>query len=147
MAHRPKTQRRRCDNPQCGKQYRFEQTSSSTCSHRCRTALYRQRKAALYALARVLAAAAAKVKLQETIRKLLSNRDQLQANRREAAFEKERERYQQAAQEEALAERSRPRTAPAVDNSTVTISDDYASYTRQITDIPSAMKPGWRRRG
>ena len=39
-----KVQRRRCDNPQCGRQYRFEQTSSSTCSGKCRQAVYRQRK-------------------------------------------------------------------------------------------------------
>ena len=40
-----KTKRRTCDNPACGKQYRYSRADSKTCSPRCRTVLSRQRKA------------------------------------------------------------------------------------------------------
>ena len=139
-----KTLRRRCINPKCGDQYRHEQASSQTCSDACRQAVYRQRKAALVALVRVLAAAAAKVKLQENVRKLQANLEQGRANRRAAADDAERERYQQAAREEAEAERRRPRTAPPVDNSEVVIYANEERYAAMMTDIPRTMKPYWR---
>ena len=146
LTRRKKTKRRRCDNPQCGRLYWFDQTNSSTCSHRCRTALYRQRKTALVALVRVLAAAAAKSASQEQMRKASShmqaNMEQLEANRRAAAFEAERERYQQAAREEAEAERRRPPAAPAADNREVTLYDNPSSFAGRMTNIPSNMKPG-----
>ena len=139
-----KTLRSRCINPKCRDQYRHEQASSQTCSDACRQAVYRQRKAALSDLARVLAAAAAKVKLQETIVKVRAADEQGRANRRAAAFDAERERYQQAAREEAEAERRRPRTAPAQDNSEVTLYANNARYAGQMTSIPSHLKPYWR---
>ena len=139
-----KTLRSRCINPKCGDQYRHEQASSQTCSDACRQAVYRQRKAALSALARVLAAAAATVKLQENVRKLQANLEQGRANRRAEAFEEERERYQQTAREEAEAERRRPRTAPPVDNSEVVIYANEERYAAMMTDIPRTMKPYWR---
>ena len=77
------------------------------------------------------------------MRKATARGLQLRAKRFAAAFDEERERYQQAAREEAEAERSRPRTAPPVDNSTVTISADHARYAGLMTPIPSKMKPGY----
>ena len=138
-----KTLRRRCINPKCGDLYRHEQASSQTCSDACRQAVYRQRKAALVALARVLAAAAAKVKLQENVRKLQANLEQGRANRRAEAFEEERERYQQAAREEAEAERRRPCPEHTVDNSVVVIYTDTGRYAGQMTPIPNDQKPGY----
>ena len=138
-----KQERRRCDNSKCGRQYRFEQSSSSTCSAKCRTAVYRQRKADNEAEAEALAQFAAEAARQEQMRKATAHALQLRVKRCAEAFEEERERYQQAAQEDAEAERRRPRTAPPVDNSTVTISADHARYAGLMTPIPSKMKPGY----
>ena len=138
-----KTHRSRCTNPKCGRQYRHEQTGSQTCSDACRQAVYRQRKADNEAEAEALAQFAVEAARQEQMRKATAHALQLRSKRREAAFEEERERYQQAAQEDAEAERSRPRTAPPVDNSTVTISADHARYAGLMTPIPSKMKPGY----
>ena len=138
-----KTLRSRCTNPKCGEQYRHEQASSQTCSDACRQAVYRQRKADNEAEAEAEAQFAVEAARQEQIRKATARGLQLRSKRREAAFEEERERYQQVAREEALAERSRPRTAPPLDNSTVTISADHARYAGLMTPIPSTMKPGY----
>ena len=139
-----KTLRSRCINPKCGDQYRHEQASSQTCSDACRQAVYRQRKAALVALARVLAAAAAKVKVEEMIVKVRAADEQGRANRRAAAFDAERERYQQAAREEAEAERRRPPAAPAQDNSEVVIYTNEDRYAALMTPIPRGPGPGYR---
>ena len=138
-----KTLKSRCINPKCGAQYRHEQASSQTCSDACRQAVYRQRKAALVALVRALAAAAAKTASQEQFRKAMAHGLQKRARLQKEADEQERERYQQAAREEAQAERRRPRTAPAPDNAVVTISTDHARYAGLMTPIPSTMKPGY----
>ena len=139
-----KTQRRRCANPKCGRQYRFEQTSSQTCSHRCRTAVYRQRLADNEAEAEALAQASAEAELAEKVRKVLSNLAQVQAKRRAAAAEEERERYQQAVKEDAEAERRRQRYAPTVDDREVVIVTDTRRYSGQMTPIPEDQKPAWR---
>ena len=138
-----KTQRRRCANPQCGRQYRFEQTSSQTCSAKCRTAVYRQRKADNEVEALALAQFAVEAAGQEQMRKAKVHVEQGRAKRRAAAAEEERERYQQAAREEAEAERRRPRTARPVDNSVVVLYTNEDRYASQMTPIPSKMKPGY----
>ena len=74
-----------------------------------------------------------------------ANLEQGRANRRAAAFDAERERYQQAAREEAEAERRRPPAAPAQDNSEVTLYTNEDRYAALMTPIPSrARKPGYR---
>ena len=144
MAHRTKTQKRRCDNPQCGRFYRFEQTSSSTCSGKCRVALHRQRQADNEAEEEALAQFAAETASQEQMRKAKVHVLQERVRLQKEADEEERERYQQAAREEAEFERRRPRRpAPAQDTSVVTISTDHARYAGLMTPIPSTMKPGY----
>ena len=139
-----KQERRRCDNSKCGRQYRFEQSSSLTCSAKCRTAVYRQRKADNEAEAEALALASAEAARQEHIRKATAILEQQRAKRRAAVAEEERERYQQAVKEDAEAERRRQRYAPTVDNSTVTIYGDTGRYAGQMTPIPESAKPGYR---
>ena len=139
-----KQERRRCDNSKCGRQYRFEQSSSLTCSAKCRTAVYRQRKADNEAEAQAQAQADAEAKRQETARILLANVRQFEAKRRTAAAEEERERYQQAVKEDTEAERRRQRYAPTVDNSKVTIYGDTARYAGMMTPIPADKRPPWR---
>ena len=39
-----KTQRRKCDNPECGKVYRYSKATSRYCGRRCRDKVYRDRK-------------------------------------------------------------------------------------------------------
>ena len=138
-----KTLRSRCINPKCGDQYRHEQASSQTCSDACRQAVYRQRKADNEVLVLALAEAEAEAKRQRTFDTLLDNRRVAEAKERQAAFDAERERYQQAEREEAEAERRRPRTAPAADNSVVVLYTNEDRYASQMTPIPSKMKPGY----
>ena len=140
----PKTERRRCGNPKCGKQYRFEQTSSQTCSPKCRQAVYRQRKADNEAEAEAQAQASAEAALQSKVRKVQANLDQVRAKRRAAVTEEERERYQEAVKKDAEAERRRKRYAPTYDDRQVTIFTDVKKYSSAMTPIPEDQKPAWR---
>ena len=139
-----KTQRRRCANVKCGKQYRFEQTSSRTCSDACRQAVYRQRQADNEAEAVAQAQAIAEAALKEKVRKLQAHLEQVRAKRRAAVAEEERERYQAAVKEDAEAERRRKRYAPTYDDREVVIVTDMKQYSSKMTPIPADQKPAWR---
>ena len=106
--------------------------------------MYRQRLADNEAEAEALAQASAEAELAEKVRKVLSNLAQVQAKRRAAAAEEERERYQQAVKEDAEAERRRQRYAPTVDDREVVIVTDTRRYSGQMTPIPEDQKPAWR---
>ena len=152
-----KSRRRRCANPECTKSFRHTRATAKYCTPKCRKAVYRQRKAAVVALVRVLAAAAAKVKRQdakaETDARLQRIIDEL-TDRKRTADAEERARVRETPEQQE-AEPSEPAPtrkgyggyggfSPASEPITVELGR-VPTFGEVATRLPPGQRSPWRR--
>ena len=141
-----KSLRSRCANPECDQQFRHARSSKKWCSEACRKVVsrQRQRRAAVEALVRVLAAvqkakAATEARHARIVRQLAANKaaDDAKAAEQQAAEQQARDEQQAAEQE-----RARPRTpTPPAGPITVTFAP---APMFPGTPLPPDQQPPWR---